>query len=127
MLSCNRIMEQSKLNQFCNDWGWGVGKFPLMAATPEPWEGNRGWSWGAETHHEHRWMVAGVCGQGAGQGRIFPGLPASPWQCANPWELMSLERNRESFGVEKELAWPGRAGRWRRVGGRPGGAGILAA
>lgn len=40
MLSCNRIMEQSKLNQFCNDWE----EFLLMAAAPEPWEGNGGWS-----------------------------------------------------------------------------------
>lgn len=33
----------------------------------------------------------GVRGQRAGEGRIFPELPASPWQCANPGELTSLE------------------------------------
>lgn len=42
MLSCNRIMKQSKLNQFRNDWG----EFLLAAAAPESREGNGGWSRG---------------------------------------------------------------------------------
>ena len=123
MLSCNRIMEQSKLNQFCNDWG----EFLLTAAAPESWEGNGGWSWGAETHREHPWMVA--CGLRAvcRGGQDFPGAACVAMAMCNPMGINESGAHCESFGAEKRLAWAGRAGRWRRAGGRAGGAGTPAA
>ena len=123
MLSCNRIMEQSKLNQFCNDWG----DFPLMAAAPESREGSRGWSRGAETHREHPWMVAWDPRAACRVGQDFPGAACVTMAMRNPRGINESGAHRESFGVEKGSAWPGRAGRWRRAGGRVGGAGIPAA
>lgn len=49
----------------------------------------------------HGWW-SGVCRQCAGEGRIFPGLPASPWQCAVPQELMSLECTVNPLGWKRD-------------------------
>lgn len=123
MLSCDRIMEQSKLNQFRNDWG----ELPLTAAAPESREGNRGRSRGAETHPEHPGTVAWALRAMCRGGQDFPGAAGVAMAMRDPRGINESGAHLGSFGAEKKWGWAGGAGRWRRAGGGAGGAGIPAA
>lgn len=98
-----------------------------MAAGPESQERNGGWSWGAENHREHPWMVVWGLQAVCWGGQDLPRAACIAMAMCSPTGINESGVRCESFGVEKRSAWPGEAGRRRRAGGRAGGAGTLAA